>query len=148
MSIGAVALEVATSDGSDLTRILENAKAVFGIDGIRIYLKAENSIHASVGDYRDISGLEEIIFGEEAEKLYGEKDFSQVSVVANIEVIAKDTAKALGAAGIGGYYSCKFKTASGDEARFFFDNIGKKAAFSETQKDIMLLLARVIAGKL
>ena len=145
--IGDIALELSGKEKDDIPGMLGKIRAAFEIDGIRIYLKS-SGLFASIGDYRDISGLDKVSFDETMDKLYEMKGFTQISLISNMEAISKDDAKAYNDAGVGGFYSCKLETASGDEARFFFDNIGKRVSYSETQKDIMLLLSKVISGKL
>jgi hypothetical protein len=144
-TVAEMSIRILREGKDNLQALLEELRTDFGIDGIRIYSRAQGRPICSVGVYPAVLDLGTFVTEGKICLYFEQKNYMVSTNFVNFKVENKELYEIMAAGDIRGTVCCYMPGASGEAYYFFFDAIGRKIIWTEADKNYFLMLGRMIA---
>jgi hypothetical protein len=130
---------------TNLPAVLEELRTRFRVDGIRIYSDRQGEPLCSCGAYTQELNLGAYVTEGKIRLYFEQKDYMISTNFVNFKVANKELYEIMAAEDIRGTIGCYTAGKAGNSYYIFFDAIGRKIIWTESDKNYVLMLGRLIA---
>jgi diguanylate cyclase (GGDEF)-like protein len=125
--------------------MLEELRMGFRVDGIRIYSSTQGTPVYSCGAYPQELDLGVYVTEGKIRQYFEQKEYLVFTNFAHFKAVNRELYEFMAAGDIRGIICCYMPGKSGEGFYFFFDAIGRKIIWTESDKNYVLVLGRLMA---
>lgn len=137
------------AEGSgSMEEILDQIRAAFEIDGVRIYRAGQREPLYISGDYRPVPDMHTFIIRDELVHLLDQPHYLMASHITNLEGVNRELFELLRESRIEGMVCFCYKDRSGVHLYFFYEAFNHRFRWSESDKNFLLTASKLMANVL
>lgn len=139
-------LDVFSRKKDSVADVIESIREHFEIDGVRIYDESNTLIFSS-GDYKIIPNMKDIMNDEAFLSRYGKNNLMTIGLVPSVEAWHKELFHELSKCNIMAFISAWFEF-NYNKYYFFYDVFNHKTRWSDSDRNLLLIISKIIASVL
>lgn len=137
------------AEGSgSMEEILDQIRAAFEIDGVRIYRAGQREPLYISGDYRPVPDMHTFVIRDELVHLLDQPHYLMASHITNLEGVNRELFELLRGSRIEGMVCFCYKDRSGVHLYFFYETFNHRFRWSESDKNFLLTASKLMANVL
>ena len=143
--VGDIGIRLFTEGTGSMEEMLDQIRAAFEIDGVRIYRAGQKDPLYINGDYQCVPEMHSFIIDDEMEKLMDHPHYLMASHVTNLEGVNRELFEVLRSSRVEGMVCFNYPDKNGVNLYFFYEAFNDHFRWSESDKNFLLTASKLMA---
>lgn len=143
-----IGIRLLTEGTGPMEEIMDQIRAAFEIDGVRIYRAGRQQALYVSGDYQPVPDMRAFIMDDELVKVLNHPHYLMASHIANLEGVNRELYEILRASRIEGTVCFCYQDKKGENLYFFYEAFNDHFRWSESDKNFLLTASKLMANVL
>lgn len=140
-----IGIRLFTEGTGPMEEILDQIRAAFEIDGVRIYRAGREEPLYLSGDYQSAPEMHRFIIDDEMKKLMDHPHYLMASHVTNLEGVNRELFELLRGSRVEGMVCFNYQDQNGSNLYFFYEAFNDHFRWSESDKNFLLTASKLMA---
>ncbi len=143
-----IGIRLSAEGTGPMEEIMDQIRAAFEIDGVRIYRAGQQETLYISGDYKPVPDMLTFITGDELVKVLDHPHYLMASHITNLEGVNRELYEILRTSRIEGMVCFSYPDKNGENLYFFYEAFNDHFRWSESDKNFLLTASKLMANVL